>query len=339
MRGKTVVLTLCLLLALAAPAYAETDMDYTGRVDPVTGAPYGATPAGGAQASGRVQITDKMYYDWDAHDFVYPLPDALGDVHASVADGMVTTEPVRLTVPADSGVTIYRDGEEYTGDLGTINERGEYVVLAGPEIGTARLLSFTILGRSTNGLEYFNAPEGFYIRDVRYEADGEFHRGENGEEEEGEAYPFERYSAALSEEGAYRINCFCTATSVGYTLDTVIDRTPPRLSFDGRINEEGNAHSELVFDGMEPGDYISLTHNGETVNNLELNPERTGGTIYDSGSYVMQVFDAAGNMTQYEFTILTYFNTQSWVFVVLVMLVLVGTAAYIVIQRRKLKFG
>ncbi len=339
MRGKTVILALCLLLALAVPVCAETDMYYTGRIDPVTGSPYGSPSATGAQASGRVQITEKMYYDWDEHNFVYPLPSALGELHANVADGMFTTDPVRILVPVDSGVTIYRDGEEYTEGLDAITTRGEYMVLAGPEIGSAQLLSFTVLGKSTNGLDYFNAPDGFYIRDVRFDSDGEFKQSEDGTTEEGEAYPFERYSAALREEGAYSISYYCPATGVGYTLNTVIDRTPPRLSFDGRIDENGNAHSELKFTGLEEGDYISLTHEGVPVKNLEINTARTGGTIYDSGSYIMQVFDAAGNMTQYEFTIMTYFNTQSWVFVVLVLLVLTGTVAYVVIQRKRLKFG
>ena len=326
MKTKTVFLVLCALVALIVPARAETDMDYSGRIDPVTGSPYGRAETA---SSGRVALSDTMYYDFDAHDFVYPLPDARGDLHASVADGMVTTNTVRLTVPVDSGVTVYHDGEQYTGDLSVINERGEYAVAAGPETGAARLLTFTIQGASTRGLTYFNVPDGFFLTGVTY-----------GEGEEAWEYPAEdRYSVALRDEGPYHIEYECAATNIVYSLDTIIDRTPPRLAFDGEIDEDGNVHSALQFTGMEKGDYISLTHDGEPVEHVELNGDLSGGTIYDSGSYVMQVFDDAGNMTQYEFTILTYFNTQSWVFVVLVMLVLVGTAAYIVIQRRKLEFG
>lgn len=338
MMRKAILAALALAFLLAVPAHGATDMSYTGRVDPVTGAPYGSSgSSGAAQVSGRVQIADGMYYDWDAHDYVYPLSGALGDVHASVADGMVTNGGVRIVAPADSGVTVYRDGAEYTSDITAINARGEYMVLAGPETGSARLFSFTILGARTNALAYFNVPEGFVIQDVRYGADGTFPQGEDGEE--GEAYPFERYSAALRDEGAYRIRYSCLATSIAYTLETVVDRTAPTLWFDGAIDDNGNVHSELYFDGLEEGDYIALTLEGTPVNNLEYNSERTGGTIYDSGNYIMQVFDAAGNMTQYEFTIFTYFNTQSWVFVALVLLVLGGTAAYIVIQRKILKFG
>lgn len=326
MRGKTVLLALCALLALAVPARAGTDMDYTGRIDPVTGEPYGRS---GTASAGRTALSDTMYYDYDAHEFAYPLPDMRGEVRSNVADGMVTTSSVRIYVPQDSGVVVYRDGEEFTGDLGMINERGDYAVVAGPETGAVRLLTFTIQGASTNGLTYFNVPDGFYLVSVTY-----------GEGDDAWEYPAEdRYSVALRDEGPYHIEYECAASDVVYTLDTIIDRTPPYLDFDGEIDEDGNVHSALKFGGMREGDYISLTRDGEPVKNVEMNSDRTGGTIYDSGSYIMQVFDDAGNMTQYEFIIMMYFNAQSWLFIILVSLSLAAVGAYILIQRKHLKIG
>lgn len=326
MKTKTVFLALCALLALAVPARAETDMHYSGRIDPVTDSPYGRAET---VSVGRVSLSDTMYYDFEAHDYVYPLPEARGDLHANVADGMVTTNAVHLTVPVDSGVTVYRDGEEYTEDLGQINARGEYAVAAGPDSGAARLLTFTIQGASTKGLTYFNVPDGFYLVSVTY-----------GEGEEAWEYPAEdRYSVALRDEGPYHIEYKCAATDIAYTLDTIIDRTPPRLVFDGEIDEDGNVHSELKFTGLQEGDYISLTRDGEAIKNVEINSDHSGGTIYDSGSYVMQVFDDAGNMTQYEFIIMMYFNAQSWLFIILVSLSLAAVGVYILVQRKHLKIG
>lgn len=329
MKRKLCLLVLCAALVLplmGAPVRADKDMDYTGRVDPATGSPYGRT---GSATSGRVSLSDTMYYDYDSHEFVYPLAQARGEVRANVADGMVTTASVRVFTPRDAGVVVYRDGEEFTGDLTTINERGEYAVVAETELGTQRLLTFTILGASTNRLNYFNVPDGFYLVSVTF-----------GEGDDAQEYPTEdRYSVALRDEGPYHIEYECSATDIKYTLDTIIDRTPPHLSFNGKIDEDGNVHSELTFTGLKEGDYIALTHEGEAVKNVEINSRRDGGTIYDSGSYVMQVFDDAGNMTQYEFMIMMYFNAQSWLFVALILLVFAGVGTYILVQRKRLKIG
>ena len=71
---------------------------------------------------------------------------------------------------------------------------------------------------------------------------------------------------------------------------------------------------------------------------ITLNGDGTGG-VYDSGNYIMRVYDAAGNMTEYTYTILMYFNASSLAFFALVLAVVAAVIVYIVTKRRKLKIG
>ena len=103
------------------------------------------------------------------------------------------------------------------------------------------------------------------------------------------------------------------------------------------MDENNRMRSELLFSGLQQGDSIVLLRNGDQVQPV-LNGDGTGG-VYDSGNYIMRVFDAAGNEAEYTFTILMYFNASSLAFFALVLGVIIAVIVYIVVQRRKLKIG
>ena len=52
-----------------------------------------------------------------------------------------------------------------------------------------------------------------------------------------------------------------------------------------------------------------------------------------------QVFDAAGNMKEYRFVILTYFTVSSLIFIALAVVILVSIGIYILIKRKNLRIG
>ena len=141
----------------------------------------------------------------------------------------------------------------------------------------------------------------------------------------------------MEPEGAYSIEYECSATNLIYKLETAVDRTPPALVFQGKPDKQGRIRSKLDFSGLASGDRIYLERSGEAVA-PELNGDGTG-TIYDPGNYTMLVMDAAGNTTRYDFIILQYFNLQSWVFFLAVVLVIAAVTTYIVLQRKRLKIG
>ena len=304
---------------LTLPALAA-DTGYTGVIDPETGEPYDEEAP--ESYGDRTALTKRMYYDWSAHDYVYPVTDALGEVHVSAADGMVLTTPVYIQPTAEASVVVYYNGSEYTGSLSSCSGAGEYVVSALVGGQPKRLMSFTLLGKTSNLLHDFVAPDGFYILEAM---------------RDGESIYEDRYSLNMEAEGVYYIEYECSATNLVYKLETTVDRTPPGLVFQGKLDSQGRVRSKLEFRGLEPDDRIYLERSGEAVV-PELNSDGTG-TVYDPGNYRMIVMDAAGNSVQYDFIILQYFDLQSWMFFLLVALVVCAVAAYIILQRKRLKIG
>ena len=307
-----------LLLLLSLPAAADTG--YTGVINPETGEPY---EENAAQSSGdRAALSDTMYYDFLTHDFVYPIADALGEVHVSAADGMYLTTPVTIQTGNDSAVTVFLNGSEYTGSMDRCSTAGDYVISATVNGQTRRLMGFTLLGKSTNVLHTFTAPDGFYVVGAKRNEENVY---------------LDRYSVGMEEEGAYTIDYTCSATGTVYTLEITIDRTPPALSFSGKADGQGRVRSKLEFRGLQSDDRVYLARSGTQVA-PELNGDGTG-TVYDPGNYVMIVTDGAGNSVEYSFIILQYFNLQSWIFFLLVLAVIAAVAGYILVQRKRLKIG
>ena len=317
-----VLFALMLLLCLPLRA-AASNINYSGELDPATNEPVSQeNPNGSSSTTGRVMLSSAMYYDWNTHDFVFPVSNTLTEIHCSAADGMILDRPVTLSTGADTSIVVYLNGQPYTGSLSTINQVGEYVVSSQQAGDTVRVLSFTLVGAVTNAVTLFSPPDGFYLTAAT---------------RDGMNIYFDRYNVRMDQEGLYHLEYECIATDVVYTLDTTIDRTPPELTFEGRINEEWQVRSELKFSGLEKGDSILLTRGG-----VQVKPTLHGdgtGTIYDTGTYVMQVFDAAGNKTEYRFSILLYFNVSSLVFIAFAVVILVSTGIYILIKRKNLKIG
>ena len=311
-------LALLLMLCLSLPALADTG--YTGEINPETGEPYGENIA--QDTGDRVALSGSMYFDWINHDYVYPIQGTLGEVHVTAADGMILTTPVTILPGTDASVSVYLNGSEYTGSLSSCTEAGDYVISVLIGGTTRKLMGFTLVGKRTNALHTFVAPDGFYIIEAQ---------------RNGESVYLDRYTAVMEEEGAYTIEYECSATNIVYKLETTIDRTPPALSFQGKVDSQGRIRSRLDFQGLAYGDRIYLNRSG-TVVAPELNGDGTG-TIYDPGNYVMIVSDEAGNSVEYDFIILQYLNLQSWAFFLLVFAVVAAVIAYIVIRRKRLKIG
>ena len=316
---RLAVLLAALLLAMSLAPAAFADTSYTGPIDPETNEPVSESRSGG---SSQTALSDSMFYDWTTHDFAYPVSGSLTEVHASVADGMYSSTPVSVSGGGDSGVAIFKDGAQYTGDPTNIREVGEYLVSYRQGGGTKRLLSFTIIGSTTSAIHEFVVPDGFYITSAL--------------KDEQDVYQ-DRFTLDMEEEGHYVVTYEGLSVDVVYTLDVVIDRTPPMLTFEGRIDSRQRVHSALSFSGLEEGDYIYLLQDGTQVK-PELNGDGTG-QILDPGNYIMRVYDAADNMKEYTFTIMVYFNTTSWVFFLAVIAVIVAVIAYVIIKRKRLKIG
>ena len=317
-RITAALLAVAAILASVLSAFA-VDPDYSGDIDPETNEPVRQNTS---SSGNRVALSDNMYYDWGSHDYVYTVEGSLIEVHASMADGMILTSAASVSTTGDSSVVIHLNGQELSGDFSDLREVGDYVVDLSSGGYSQRLLSFKIIGPSTNDIHTFIPPDSFYIVSATRDEENVYQG---------------RYSLDMEAEGLYHVVCESSATDLIYTLDTTIDRTPPVVNFSGRIDRNQRVHSALSFSGLQTGDTVILLRDAKQV---DVSISRDGtGKITDSGNYIMQVYDAAGNMNEYRFTIMMYFNTGSWIFFVLLFAVIIGVAAYIVIKRKKLKIG
>lgn len=268
---------------------------------------------------GRIQLSDSMYYDTNSRDFVYPLSDSGQSVHASVANGMIVRGPVDVS----GGLLLaYRNGEPYDGSLSGLTEPGEYVIMSQLGSQTLRLFSFTLTAPTSSIIYAYNMPSGMFVTNA--------FRDE-------EEIPFERYSVPMQEDGQYHIEYECVATGVGYSLDVTVDRTPPELSFSGSIDERNRVHSALSISGIEAGSTLQVTLDGVPLQ-VDVSPDGTA-QLPDSGQYVINVFDAAGNRSEYVYTVLIYLNAASLFFFILLALCAAAVIVYVFVKRKKLRIG
>jgi len=320
LRFLAALLLLALLPALPALAEGETEgeadeFSYSGVLDPETGGP----PGDSAFAQdGRTEIGPGMGYDSGRELFVYPLADGT-ELFCSAADGMAVTGRVTLDYGGPSALTVFRNGEAV--DLagsGELRDPGVYTVAAGDD-AAARVLSFTLLGASTNQLRSYTVPEGFLLR---------------GADRDGEEIEYSRYTVELEQEGKYLIRSRCPAIDRDYTLTVTIDRTPPSLLLSGSVGRDGRVHSAVEISGLEAGDSLFVIHDGEPMG-LTLDEGRC--TLTDTGLYSVTAADAAGNTVTYEFTIMLYLNANAVVFILLLIAVVASVFIYAIWKRRSLK--
>lgn len=307
--ARSILCALALLWALCGAASAAADPYYSGDVDPATGEAVTVLPAT------RVPLSGSMYYDREMGAFVYPA--GLHEVRANVADGMVVSDPVRIT--ADDGVelTLNRNGAALEGaDLGNIAAPGAYTVAVKDVDTVVTLFGFTVVGAETNLAGGYVLPDGFYILEAT--VDG------------ADAY-YERGFIGMEDEGLYEIEYVCSATSVRYHLSTTVDRTPPEITLEGKPDKNGRYHSAVQVEGLEGVAGIALTRDGASMN------LPSDGKLSEAGMYQLTAFDAAGNAAAYQFTILAYLDLNSLLFFALICASLAGVLGYILYKRKKLR--
>jgi len=292
----------------------QVDEDYEGELDAVTGLPV-TSGAQQRQTTGRVQLSDTMYYDLDQRGFVFVSPRFGVEIGANVADGMVTKERVVIVVPDGVVTTLYKDGNVVEKPaLSALSEPGGYVLRIGNGSENEDLLSFTIVSTTTGSLNYYSMPESFYVTSVT----------RDGQDVSG---PITRVE--LLTEGEYSIEYGCPKAGLSYTLSLTVDHTPPELTFTG-VDERGRARGPVTFSGLEKGETVTCLKDGS-----EYTPRRS--TLSEVGKYVLTVTDMAGNSNTYYVTILLYLNAQSVVFFALFIAIIAALVAYLQISRRRMR--
>lgn len=273
-----------------------------------------SVPALATELGGLVYIAGSTYYNAANKAFVYYVDNTAGQaIYSSVADGMITAQGV--SVKADAGVAfeVYLDGERLEGiSGGTFQEPGEYVVMYMGGAVSERIFSFTIVPEQCNYVTGYTLPIGFEMVDATLNE---------------EPVAFDRNYIKLSEEGEYNIQYQCVKTNVPYELRLRTDFTGPELSLEEVIN--GTARGPVDISEAKQAAAVSIYHDGDKIARKDV--------LTESGEYYIELADEAGNKTTYSFTILIYFDGNSWLFFFLVLAACISVLIYLMHSRKHLR--
>ena len=313
MNKRSFLFHLFLLAMLAGiccvSAYAE--IGYTGELDPETGEPLQEAAETEANST-QIAITDGVYYDRDRLGYVYSVGDS-AELLCTIADGMVVQRNVRVDADDGMEITLYQNGTAVDSpDLTNIYKEGDYVVEASVNGQSYQVLSFSIIGSVTGRMSGYTMPDGFVITEATL--DGE------------EIYDDSSY-VSMASEGHYVVDYRCAKNGLTYELDVTIDTTPPTLTLSG-LNDRNQARGPVTISDVEDGASAIITLDGKQITYRS--------ELTESGEYQIPLTDKAGNVSQYAFTILVYFDLNSLLFLGLAVLAVASVAVYIFISRKRL---
>ena len=320
-KGKLIAVFLLAALLMQTTGSAM-NLDYSGPINSFTGEP--TNESSGTGTTDRVPITSGIYYDRLERVYVYDLGGSSdATVSSNIMDGMVVNETVHIEPSQGLEVRLYRGGElEEAADLDMIETPGQYVLearLQGERF--ARVMSFTIVGATTSLVSVYAMPAGFVVKNVEFNV-----LDENGEWISAQPN-WDRSKVSMSEDGTYRVQYECARNGLSYNLQTIIDHTPPTLALENVVN--GLAKGPVDISDLEEGCKIGITLNGGRMGYRE--------ELTLNGDYEIIVQDEAGNVTRYSFSILPYFDMNSWIFFGLVILVLAGTGGYLYLEYKRVR--
>lgn len=259
----------------------------------------------------QTAITGNVIYDSARQRYIYVTE--LGRAEATVMDGMIVTGTVSVAVENSLPVTLYKDGErQEQSDMTALADSGYYVLQYTDNDGIPQtILEFTIVSSLTGKIDHYTLPTGFAVTSA----------SRNGEE-----LPTAS-EINMEQEGSYHIAYECQRTGVSYELDVDIDHTPPTLALEAV--KDGAARGPVDISDLEPGATVYMTLDGAQYNYREK--------LTRSGDYEIWVFDAAGNYSKYEFTIMIYLDGSGCAFVGILILLILGVGVYMMVEKKRLR--
>ena len=273
-----------------------------------------AAPVMAVQTDAPMYISGSTYYDSVEKAFLYYVnANASQTVRCSVADGMITEQTVSIKTDSGVAIEVYLNGERLQSiSGGSFQTPGEYVVMYVGGSVQERLFSFTIVPKLCNYVTSYSLPAGFEFVEATLND---------------EAMSFDKNYIKLTEEGEYNIRYRCIKTNVSYQLRLQTDFTGPVLSLEEV--ENGQARGPVDISEAKDAASVNIYHDGEKISRKDV--------LTESGEYYIELADEAGNKTTYSFTILIYFDGNSWLFFLLVISSCVGIVAYLLYSRKHLR--
>lgn len=321
----------------ALPVFAaDVNIDYEGELDLITGKPVTEEKTADNQT---ITMMTGVSYDRKMHKYLYSVPNSTETVSCSVADGMVTTGNVLLSVPSGIRAELYKNGVKYGEeenkkedeeddsseeekkqeiDLSslTIKEAGAYSLVLSTADSKRQFLTFSIVKEKTGAMKVFQVPDGFTLINVSIN-------------EENQRFSVGANTVDMSREGDYVISYRCETIGVNNSFAVTVDHTPPQVTFEGINN--GVAKNPVAIAGVEKSDTVEVLRDGHEMKISKDN------IIRSPGKYIVTVTDDAENSVTEEFEIKFYLNEQGWVFAAIIIFVIAAGVTYMIVSKKRLR--
>lgn len=275
----------------SAPS-SKVSIEYSGKIDDSTG----EAAVGNAIGMGvDYYVLKKNELAYHAKRNQYHILCGDRGFYCNVPEGAVLSYGEGLQFILDEGVSceLYFEGDLIENDISTkFHESGEYLItIHNHAEAKERSARFEILDEQVSDLREYRLPEGFEYTGVYL----------NGEKK---SLSYNNYYDFL-EEGIYQL--YWENSKIGQTFATefTLDLTAPTLKLPEVSN--GVATAQVSFSDLEEGEYVRWIKDSRKEGRIEDPSE----ILSEIGSYIIRVYDQAGNYTEYTFAIEGYFDINA----------------------------
>lgn len=302
------------LLAVSLPVEALAN---TYVLDPVTGEPVVSDSVESAE-DGYYVFPDGGMFSADDRRYVYTI--AQSRVYSNIPNEGVFSSGQIVSIQVEEGVNVslFHDGDLVTEpDLTRISEPGSYVLNLSYGRDSGQFV-FEIIDKISNSVEDIMIPDGFVFENILLD----------GVPQEFEYANF----YVVDGDGTYDVTWICYDIDQTYNIRFTLDKTPPALVLTPMI--DGQISGPVIIDGLENGEYIELTYEGQTQT-IRSN----GQEVRQPGRYRLTAYDQVGNSSEYEFNIQFYLDINAGLAISLLLAAVVAVFVYCRRVRKNARVG
>ncbi|MBR5510239.1 MAG: hypothetical protein IKV59_09325 [Lachnospiraceae bacterium] len=270
----------------------KVSISYSGKIDASTG----------EAAIGHAVNVGEDYYILKNGELAYNVRKSQYHIlcgsrglYCNVPSDAILSQGKSFQIFPDEGVTVEVsfNGERIEDQNQThFYESGEYLLYvynhAEAREGRARIV---ILEKTEHDFKEFRLPQGFEFTEVLLDGVKK-------------SVSYNNYYDFL-EEGHYQLTWANSRIRQTFTTEFDLDFTAPTLKLPEVLN--GTATGQVSFADMEEGEYVRWIRDSKEEGRIEDPSE----VLSEYGSYVIRVYDQAGNYTQYEFVLEGYFDVNA----------------------------
>ena len=295
-------------------------IEYNGKIDATTG----ESVVGDAVNVGEdyfILKRNELAYNVRKHQYHILTGDR--GIYCNVPSDAVLSSGRSIEFTPEEGVSVevYRNGKLIEDTNQTeFEEAGEYLItMHNHAEARERSVRIVILNEQVNDLKEFRLPQGFEYTEISLDGVKK-------------SLSYNNYYDFL-EEGHYKLQWENSRIDQIFVTEFILDMTAPTLKLPEVRN--GAAAGKVSFSDMEEGEYVRWIRDSKEEGRIEDPSE----VLSKKGSYVLRVYDQAGNYTEYAFELEGYFDVNAVLAILFVIALIGGGFFYCRRLRNNMRVG